>query len=48
MLNYALLGPRVHLRCYGKGGGCPGLIPKGGTDDAQGGNAAGTYDQVDQ
>jgi len=31
-----------------KGGGCPGFDPEGGTDDAQGGNAAGTYDQVDQ
>ena len=47
MLNRLLFGPFVHLHCYGKGGNAL-VDPEGGTDDAQGGKAAGTYDQVDQ
>ena len=31
-----------------QGGRMPWFDPEGGTDDAQGGNAAGTYDQADQ
>jgi hypothetical protein len=48
MLHRCLLGTvRVSI-ATAKGGKMPWFAFEGGTDDAQGGNSAGTYQQVDQ